>query len=119
MLSDPGYSDNVHSPAVLQQFYALPRHSLDVMWLGPSTVQEFAIPTLMYQTTGLALYPLALGSCPFMATKYLIQECEKTQHPQLYLVDIRMLSNLYYNSYTMRRVTDNLKWSANRLQAIR
>lgn len=113
-----GYYDNIHSKTVFQQFYNLPKNSVDVIWLGPSSTQEFIIPTVMYEETGLALYSLSVGNEPFMAAEYLIKEAEKTQNPEVYLVDIRHLSQTIRNDSLIRRITDNMKWSQNRIKAI-
>lgn len=113
-----GYQDNVHSNAVLEQFYDLDENLVDVVWVGPSSVQEDVISSVMFDTNGIALYPLALGNMPFNATEPLIRECEKTQNPQVYLVDIRDLGYQVLSDITIRRVTDNMKFSPNRFQTI-
>lgn len=114
-----GYHDDVHSSAVFQQFYDLDEDLADVIWLGPSATQEFIIPTVMYDETGLALYSLSVGNEPFMASESLIRECERVQDPQLYLVDIRHLAYMVMDDTYIRRVTDNMEWSVNRFHAVK
>lgn len=113
-----GYYDNIHSAAVFKQFYNMPKNSVDVVWLGPSSTQEFVIPTVMFEETGLALFSLSVGNEPFMATKGLIKESEKVQNPKLYMVDIRHLAYIVDDDTYIRRITDNMRWSSNRVEMI-
>ena len=114
-----GYNDNVHSRTVFRQFYSLPKNSIDAVWLGASSTQEFIIPSEMYEETGISLFSLSLGNEPFMATKNLILEAEKTQNPQIYLVDIRQLAYYTWDDVLVRRVTDNMEFSRNKIETIK
>ncbi len=113
-----GFSDNTHSKAVFQQLYDLPENIVDVAWLGPSSVQEYIIPSQIYEETGITVYPLALGSVPFDSTELLIKEMEKTQDPKVYLIDIRDLAFSSLSDPSIRRVTDNMAMSENRTAMI-
>lgn len=113
------FSDDVHSKAVYRQFYALPKNCLDVVWIGPSSVQEEVNPAVMYAETGIAVYSFGVPQAPFDAMEYLIRECEKTQNPSLYLVDIRSLAYNTLSDAMVRRATDNMRLSVNRINAIR
>lgn len=112
------YQDDVHSRAEFSQFYSLPSDILDAVWIGSSSVQEFAIAPVMYKENGIALYPMAFGNLPFNATRFLITEIEKTQDPEVYLVDIRQLAYNCIWEESIRRVTDNMAWSDNKVKAI-
>ena len=114
-----GFQDNVHSKAVFEQFYDLPEDTLDVVWVGPSSVQEEVISSVMYDTNGITLYPFGLGNMPFNATEHIIREIEKTQNPEVYLVDIRDLAYCTLSETTIRRTVDNMKWSSNRVDTIK
>lgn len=113
-----GYQDNVRSKAVFNQFYSLPDNILDAVWIGPSAVQEYIIPTKMYETNGIAVYPFSVGSMPFDSTEHMIKESEKTQNPQVYLVEIRALAFHELSETTIRRTADNMKFSKNRIDTI-
>lgn len=113
-----GYEDNVHSSAVLDQFYELPENTMDVIWIGASAVQQDVISTVMFDNEGIALYPIGLGNLPFNATEFVIRECEKTQDPQLYMIDIRTLAYEVLSKQDMRRLTDNMEFSKNRFDTI-
>lgn len=113
-----GYQDNVHTKATFEQFYNLPENSLDAVWIGASSVQEFIIGSEMYDETGMTLYPFATGNLPFNSVKSLITETEKTQDPEVYLVDIRNLAYYELTDEMVRRVTDNMNFSQNRFETI-
>ena len=72
------YQDDVHSRAEFSQFYSLPSDILDAVWIGSSSVQEFAIAPVMYKENGIALYPMAFGNLPFNATRFLRQHRTKS-----------------------------------------
>jgi len=113
-----GYQDNIHSKSVFEQFYDLPDNVVDVAWIGPSSVQEYIIPSQMYEERGITLYPLAIGSMPFDATELLIKEFEKTQDPKLYLVDLRDIAFSALSDPGIRRITDNMAFSRNRIDLV-
>lgn len=112
------YSDDAHSKAVFRQFYALPKDSMDVIWVGSSAVQEEINPAVMFAETGVAAYCFGIPLAPFDATEYVIRECEKTQSPALYLVDLRDLAYDMISDASVRRVTDNMRLSKNRIDAV-
>lgn len=113
------YSDNAHTKAVFRQFYALPKNSLDVVWIGTSAVQEEVNPAVMFAETGIAAYSFGIPLAPFDSMEYVVRECEKTQHPALYLIDIRDLGYDMLSDAAVRRVTDNMRPSRNRIDAVR
>lgn len=113
-----GYEDNVHSKAVFEQFYALPENTMDVVWIGPSSVQQDVIPTVMFDNEGVALYPIGLGNLPVNALEFMIRECEKTQDPQIYMIEIRSVAYEVLSKENIRRITDNMAFSKNRFATI-
>ena len=71
---------------------------------------------------GITTYPLSTNNQRPKAAKYLIQEAEKTQNPSLYIFEMRMYlasdEDLTQNMAFTRGVTDNMKYSWNRIQTI-
>lgn len=113
------YNDTEQSSNVFKQFYELPNNSVDVIYIGPSSVKYYWVASAAFHNYGISVYPLATGGQPFSACKYLIEEAEKTQNPVLYIIDIRMLaSNDAPLDAEIRRVCDGMKNSANRIAAI-
>ena len=117
-VSTLGFADNVHTAKIFDEFYKLPENIVDVVWIGCSSVQEEVNPAVIYEENGIAVYDLSTGNLPFMATKNLIIESEKTQSPLVYLVDIRWLSVETNTDWYIHRITDNMKLSKNRLHSI-
>lgn len=120
-----GYQDDTHTKALFDTFYDLPEDSLDAVWIGASAVQSTIIPSEAYKESGIAMYTLSCASQPFGFAKYLIKECEKTQDPEVYLIDIRMLAydadvmgNEIMSEMYVRHVTDSMKFSLNRIELI-
>lgn len=114
-----GYHDNVHTATVFKQFYDLPKDSIDVISIGSSSIHEFLVPPIVYDETGIASYALSTGNMRFNTFLGLMKECEQLQDPNVYLIDIRPLAGSDYSENSMRRVTDNMRWSFNRLESIK
>ncbi len=119
------YSDDTHTKALFDDFYKLENNCVDVVWIGASPVQSGVIPSVIYDESGITEYSLATSSQPFCFTKFLIEETKKSQKPDLYFVDIRMLAydqdvmgNPVLSENYIRRVTDNMEFSWNRTETI-
>lgn len=103
-------------------FYAEPRNSLDIVMIGSSPTYSSTVPAQLYGEYGVKAYPLASNVQRPIAGLYLVKEAEKTQSPKLYMFEMRMyvgieeglISNMAYT----RDVTDNMRYSFNRIAAI-
>ena len=106
----------------LEGFYALPRDTLDVVFVGSSAAYAFFSPLRLYGQTGLtsALYATPNQSIPMI--RYILEECARTQPDALYVIELRpMLASHEDNlliSADLRRLTDNMPWSMNRAKCI-
>ena len=110
--------DNVYSKEVFRDFYGLPENSTDVVFIGASGIKEYYIVPEAFHHNGISSYALATGNQPFGAAKYVIQEAEKTQDPEVYVVDIRMLIYDEYDEGAIRRIADPMKFSKTRTALI-
>ncbi len=103
-------------------FYAEPRNSLDVIMIGSSPTYSSCVMPELYGEYGIKAYPLASNVQRPMAGKYLVREADKTQSPQLYMFEMRMYTgteeSLTINMGYTREVTDNMKYSFNRIACI-
>jgi len=70
-------------------FYALPKDSLEAVFVGPSSVYRGWSAPCAYNQFGLASYPLASVAQFPMLIKYMMIEALKYQHPQVFVVDLR------------------------------
>ncbi len=73
-------------------FYHEPKNSLDVVFVGPSTVYDDFIPTYAYEKYGYTSYNYASAGQTISVTKYSISEIIRMQNPQLIVVDLNSVS---------------------------
>lgn len=111
-------------------FYAEEEDSLDVVFIGSSAVFTFWEPMEFWEKYGVASYDFATGTMPPQVVKYCLKEIRKTQDPELFVIDLRTFNAAetgYYQDRSiknmdhevpLRNVTDNFKYSLNRLQMI-
>ncbi len=104
-------------------FYAEGKNSLDVVIIGSSPVFPYYAAPKLWGETGIAMYPLSTNVQRPAAMKYLLEEAEKTQSPQLYIFELRMFTmeeaGLMENMAYTRGVVDNMRYSPLRVRAIR
>ena len=103
-------------------FYAEKKDSIDIVIIGSSPVFPYYSAPKLWGETGIAAYPLSSNAQRPVAMKYLVKEAEKTQSPSLYIFEMRMYTMkdeyLHENMAYTRGVTDNLRYSANRVETI-
>ena len=103
-------------------FYAEKKNSIDTVIIGSSPVYPYYCAPKMYGDTGIVMYPISTNLQRPKAALSLIKEIEKTQKPQLYIFEMRMYTaadkDLTTNMAYTRGITDNLKYSLNRIQTI-
>ncbi len=111
-------------------FYAEPQDSLDVVFVGSSSVFAFWEPMEFWEDYGVASYNFAAGTMPPQFIRDSIEEIRKTQSPELFVVDLRpftVAENGYYletdvanmdHDVPIRNVVDNFKYSLDRFRVI-
>lgn len=100
-------------------FYVEPKNSLDVIYVGSSSVHAFWAAPLVWQEYGITSYSLSTDAQPLSAVKYLIEESLKTQSPELFIVYVgNAVTDKNASKMGIRNVTDNMKYSVNRFKAI-
>ena len=110
-------------------FYAEENNTIDMVWVGSSAVFAFWEPIEFWKSSGITSYNFATGTMPPQAVKYCVKEVLKTQSPELFVIDLRLFANGEYKDKSdelpimdqevpIRNVTDNFKYSLNRLQMI-
>lgn len=72
----------------VQGVYHEPKHSLDVLWLGASHMQNAASPMLLYQQTGIRSYNLATTGQPLPASYQILKNVLKEQSPKVVIIDV-------------------------------
>lgn len=103
-------------------FYAEKEDTLDIIMIGSSPVFPYYAAPKLWGETGIAMYPLSSNMQRPVAMRYLVEEAEKTQSPDLYIFEMRMYTiedqGLLENMAYTRGVTDNMKYSAHRIRTI-
>ncbi len=103
-------------------FYAEKRDTIDAVIIGSSPVAPAFVTPMIYGDMGITMYPLSSNMQRPVAAKYLVEEALKTQKPELIIFEMRMWTSadedLLGNMAHTREVTDNLKYSPNRIRAI-
>lgn len=103
-------------------FYAEKDNTIDVILVGSSPVYPFYSAPKLYGEQGIAAYPLSTNNQRPKAIKYLLTEAQKTQDPSLFVIELRMFTmpdEEWEDTMVFTRgVTDNLKYSLNRVRAI-
>ena len=102
--------------------YAEKENTLDAILIGSSPVYTYYAAPQIWGETGIACYPLSSNVQRPGAAIPLMKEAEKTQSPEVYVFEMRMYTmedgDMSENMAYARGVTDNLKYSLNRVYTI-
>ena len=103
-------------------FYAEPDDTIDVVMIGSSPVYPCFSGPKMWGECGFTAYPLASNVQRPKASVHLVEEALKTQSPELFIFEMRMFTytdeHMMENMAFTRGVTDNMKYSCNRIRTI-
>ncbi len=103
-------------------FYAEEKNSIDVVMIGSSPVYPFYAAPQLWGDYGITCYPLSSHVQRPSAALPLLKEAYKTQKPAVVVFEMRMYTmedgDMESNMAYARGVTDNLKYSGNRIYAI-
>ena len=115
------YADAEHTNIIMEEFYAQDDNTADVIYFGASGTQRSYIIPKAFNDYGIAAYSIASGTQPFVLTKYLMEEAQKTQSPKLFVVDLRRTCDDKDSLWdvAVRRVVDNMKLSSNKVKAVK
>ena len=112
------YDDGVRP---MENYYALPEDTVDVLMLGSSHIGMNVDPYILWQKRGIASYVCWAGMQPTWNTYYYLRECLKTQRPKVVVMDTYLAANdLEYSDYeTMVKTLAGMRFSKDKLEAIR
>lgn len=88
------------------------KDSLDVVFVGSSTLYRFVAPSVLWEQEGFTSYVYAGPAMPFECVEPVIKEVEKTQKPDLVVVDARRIARLAINE--LEGSVDEIYSEANR-----
>ena len=107
---------------IFNGFYAQEDDTLDVIMIGSSPVYPFYSAPKLWGEYGITCYPLSSNVQRPSAALPLLKEVYKTQSPRIVVFEMRMYTmedgDMESNMAYARGVTDNMKYSLNRIYAI-
>lgn len=101
-------------------FYSEEENTIDVAYFGTSASNRYFINPKAFHDEGISSFTMATMGMPLFYVPNLIDEVNKTQDPDLYIIELRWVDKEVeqISDAHIRRVTDNLKLSENRHDAI-
>lgn len=108
------------SKEIFKDFYSEEEDSIDVVYMGTSATNRYYNGAFAYHEYGVAAYNVAVMGMPMFFTPILIDEVEKTQTPQLYIIELRnvLKSKNEVTDAHIRRVTDSMAFTSNKIDAV-
>lgn len=103
-------------------FYAEPDNSISAVIIGSSPVYPCYATPKLWEDTGIPCYLISSNMQRPTAGLYLVREVLKSQRPDLFIFEMRMYTgheaDMTANMAHTREVTDNMRYSWNRVLAI-
>lgn len=102
-------------------FYAEEEESLQVVILGSSAVYRYVNNPLLWEESQITSYNFAVPGLSIFTLENLVDEVEKTQSPELYIIDARkflLTENRDFKKRRFQQLVSNLKYSKNRCDII-
>lgn len=112
------YTDGVLQ---MEDLYAFPEDSVDVLFLGSSHMGTNIDPTVLYEKYGLAAYSMWSASQPTWNSYYYLKEALKSQSPKLVVLECYVVvQDNESTAYSpLIKATGGFQYSADRAAAIR
>lgn len=107
------------TPNSIREVYKEPKNSIDVAYFGASNAYAHFNTTLAYHDYGFTTAMMSSDTQPFIGVKFLLEEVRKRQNPEVYVIDISSAYEIPLEEGTIRNITDSLKFSSNRNDAIK
>lgn len=105
-------------PASQREFYALPRNSLDVLFLGTShSIYSFS-PQILYDEAGLSSYNLGSAAQPVVMSRYWLEEAFKYQKPKVVVLETFGFHWDELNTGFARIAATGMRWSPTKVAAL-
>ena len=110
-------------------FYAEEKNSLDMVYIGGSACYRYWEGLQAWNDYGFTSYNFAADAMQPQVIRYLVKEVQKTQEPELFVIDLRpfQYGDLYSEQEEVlsmervapfRNVSDSMKYSLNRFEMI-
>jgi len=102
-------------------FYALPRRSVDVLFLGSSHCYCAFAPQILYDDYGITSWNLGSSQQSIWLSYYWLREALKTQHPAAVVLEpfyVTTSDGRGGSEPSIHWALDSMRWSKNKLEAI-
>lgn len=105
--------------AIIEGFYKEPKNSLDVIFIGDSSIYKGISPIEIWKEYGITSYNYASPTQKMWDSYYCIKEVLKYQKPKVIVLNVEQI----YNDKPMkegykRHLYDNMKWGSAKFEAI-
>lgn len=117
----PSTDENAEYRNRMVGFYAEEKDSLNIVSMGSSAMFRYVNNLSLWKEYGLTSYNFCSPEQSLYALEYMVDEVEKTQSPEVYLVDARQFllnGKKEQNEIKLHQLIDNLKYSVNRCKII-
>ncbi len=113
------YRHEKNSPAAVSSgFYALPKDSADVLFLGGSRAEAAYVPQFLYNERGITAYTLCAGDQGLRENYFWLQEALRFQGPKAVVLDISALTE-GSETEAARKALTYMRWSRVKWEAVR
>ncbi|MDR2163604.1 MAG: hypothetical protein LBO70_06675, partial [Clostridiales Family XIII bacterium] len=107
----------------ISSFYRQPEDTIDVVFIGASSMYRGWSSMMAWHEYGITSYAYATSAQPAAACQFIIKDVLKTQSPKVFVLDLRSYRGNpeptdRYITGAIRKVTDNMPFSRNRIDAI-
>lgn len=112
------------STSTFVQFYEMDKNSVDVLFLGSSSMSTAGIPQYLYDQNKITSYNLASPEQTLITSYYWLQEALRFQSPSVVFLDNQMLFTYYedeplnFKEPGLRKDFDRMKWSKVKVSAV-
>lgn len=105
--------------SILREFYNEPENSLDVIFIGDSSIYKGISPLEIWKKYGITSYNYASPSQKMWDSYYCIEEVIKYQNPKIIVLNIDQMYNAKpMNEGYKRHLYDNMQLSETKIKAI-
>ena len=104
----------------IEEFYTQKENSMDVVYIGGSVCIVSWMPYTAWESNGIPSYSFGKSSLMANSVKYMIKEVEKSQSPELYVIDLRPFQYTQdkFDGEPMRALANTMPYSLNRISMI-
>lgn len=115
----PKWADGNRETISAEEFYNLPKNSVELLFLGSSQMVSGVNTACAYLDYGISSYSLAGSNYPPLVNYYWLREAYKTQkNLKLVILDTSMFYETVEDTVRYRKGLDSMHFSLNKLSAI-